>query len=229
MHEVIGHASGATKPGVGTPKETLKSYASTLEEARADLVALYYMLDPKLVEMGVMPSVEVGMAAYDDYIRNALLVQLARLELGEDLEEAHMRNRQLVAAWVYERGKAGKVIERVERDGETFFVIRDYVKLRGLFGQLLAEMQRIKSEGDYAAGKALVEGYGVKVDRALHEEVLRRWEALHIAPYAGFVNPRLVPVMKGGEIVDVKVEYPDSFVMQMLEYGERYSRLPVVN
>ena len=229
MHEVIGHASGATKPGVGTPKETLKSYASTLEEARADLVALYYMLDPKLVEIGVMPSVEVGMAAYDDYIRNALLVQLARLELGEDLEEAHMRNRQLVAAWVYEKGKAGKVIERVERDGETFFVIRDYVKLRGLFGQLLAEMQRIKSEGDYAAGKALVEGYGVKVDRALHEQVLRRWEALHIAPYAGFVNPRLVPVMKGGEIVDVKVEYPDSFVMQMLEYGERYSRLPVVN
>jgi len=229
MHEVIGHASGAIKPGVGTPKETLKSYASTLEEARADLVALYYMLDPKLVEMRVMPGLEVGMCAYDDYIRNALLVQLARLELGEDLEEAHMRNRQLVAAWVYEKGKAEKIIERVERDGESFFVIRDYAKLRGLFGRLLNEVQRIKSEGDYAAGKALVEGFGVKVDRGLHEQVLRRWEALHIAPYAGFVNPRLVPVMQGEEIVDVKVEYPDSFVMQMLEYGERYSRLPVVN
>jgi dipeptidyl-peptidase-3 len=229
MHEVIGHASGELKPGVGTPKETLKSYASALEEARADLVALYYLLDPKLVEIGVTPSLEVGMAAYDDYVRNGLLVQLARLELGEALEEAHMRNRQMVAAWVYEQGKADKVIERVERDGETFFVIRDYAKLRGLFGQLLKEVQRIESEGDYAAGKALVEGFGVKVDRALHEQVLRRWEALHIAPYAGFVNPRLVPVMQGEEIVDVKVEYPDSFVLQMLEYGERYSRLPVVN
>lgn len=229
MHEVIGHASGALKAGVGTPKETLKSYASTLEEGRADLVALYYLLDPKLVELGVMPSLEVGMAAYDDYIRNGLLVQLARLELGEDLEEAHMRNRQMVAKWVLEKGKADKVIERVERDGKTFFVVRDYAKLRVLLGRLLAEVQRIKSEGDYAAGKALVEGYGVKVDRALHEEVLRRWEALHIAPYAGFVNPRLVPVMEGEEIVDVKVEYPDSFVVQMLEYGERYSRLPVVN
>lgn len=227
MHEVIGHASGALEPGVGTPKETLKSYASTLEEARADLVALYYLLDPKLVDIGVMPSLQVGMAAYDDYIRNALLVQLARLELGEELEEAHMRNRQLVAKWVLEKGKAENVIERVERDGETSFVIRDYAKLRGLFGQLLKEVQRIKSKGDYAAGKALVETYGVKVDRALHEQVLQRWEALHIAPYAGFVNPRLVPVMQGEEIVDVKVEYPDSFVMQMLEYGERYARLPV--
>jgi dipeptidyl-peptidase-3 len=229
MHEVIGHASGALLPGVGTPKETLKSYASTLEEARADLVALYYLLDPKLVDIGVMPGLEVGKAAYDDYVRNGLVVQLARLELGEDLEEAHMRNRQMVAKWVYEQGKAAKIIEKLERDGETFFVVRDYVKLRGLFGQLLQEVQRIKSEGDYAAGKALVETYGVKVDRALHEEVLRRWKALGIAPYAGFVNPRLVPVMQGEEIVDVKVEYPDSFVLQMLEYGERYSRLPIEN
>lgn len=140
-----------------------------------------------------------------------------------------MRNRQMVARWVVEKGKADKVIERVERDGETFFVVRDYAKLRELFGQLLREVQRIKSEGDYAAGKALVETYGVKVDRALHEEVLRRYEALQIAPYAGFINPRLVPVMEGEEIVDVKVEYPDNFVMQMLEYGERYSRLPVEN
>lgn len=140
-----------------------------------------------------------------------------------------MRNRQMVAQWVFEKGKAEKVIERVEQGGETFFVIRDYAKLRELFGQLLREVQRIKSKGDYAAGKALVETYGVKVDRALHEQVLQRWEALHIAPYAGFINPRLVPVMQGEEIVDVKVEYPDSFVMQMLEYGERYARLPVVN
>jgi dipeptidyl-peptidase-3 len=227
LHEVIGHASGALKPGVGTPNETLKGYASALEEARADLVALYYLLDPKLVEIGVMPRLEVGMAAYDDYIRNGLLVQLARLELGEDLEEAHMRNRQMIARWVYEKGKAEKIIERVERDGETFFAVRDHAKLRGLFGQLLKEVQRIKSEGDHAAGKALVETYGVKVDRALHEQVLRRWETLGIAPYAGFINPRLVPVMEGEAIVDVKVEYPDSFVMQMLEYGERYSRLPV--
>lgn len=229
LHEVIGHASGALLPGVGTPKETLKSYASTLEEARADLVALYYLLDPKLIDIGVMPSLEVGKAAYDDYVRNGLVVQLARLEVGEDLEEAHMRNRQMVAKWAFEQGKAAKIIEKVERDGETFFVVRDYVKLRGLFGQLLKEVQRIKSEGDYAAGKALVETYGVKVDRALHEEVLRRWEALGIAPYAGFVNPRLVPVMQGEEIVDVQVEYPDSFVLQMLEYGERYSRLPIEN
>ena len=229
LHEVIGHASGALRPTVGTPKETLKNYASTLEEGRADLVALYYLLDPKLVELGVMPSLEVGMAAYDDYIRNGLMVQLARLELGEDLEEAHMRNRQMIARWVYERGKADGVIERVERDDETFFVVRDYAKLRALFGELLREVQRIKSEGDYAAGKALVEGYGVEVDRALHEQVLRRYEALQIAPYAGFVNPRLVPVMEGEELVDVTVEYPDSFVLQMLEYGERYSTLPVVN
>ena len=229
MHEVIGHASGAIKEGVGTPKETLKNYASTLEEARADLVALYYMLDPKLIEIGVMPSLEVGMAGYDDYIRNGLLVQLARLELGEDLEEAHMRNRQMIAKWVYEKGKKDKIVERVDRDGKTYFVVNDYPKLRELFGQLLREVQRVKSEGDYKAGKALVEGYGVKVDRELHEQVLKRYESLQIAPYAGFINPRLVPVMEGEEIVDVKVEYPDNFVMQMLEYGESYSFLPTVN
>ena len=229
MHEVIGHASGALKEGVGTPKETLKSYASTLEEGRADLVALYYMLDPKLVEMGVMPSLDVGKAAYDDYIRNGMMVQLARLDLGEDLEEAHMRNRQMVAQWVFDKGSKDEVIDKVVRDGKTYFVVRDYEKLHELFGQLLREVQRIKSEGDYAAGKALVEGYGVKVDPELHAEVLRRYEALGIAPYAGFVNPRLVPVMEGEEIVDVKVEYPDDFVQQMLEYGETYSLLPTVN
>lgn len=229
MHEVIGHASGALKPGVGTPKETLKNYASTLEEGRADLVALYYLLDPKLVEIGVMSSLDVGKAAYDDYIRNGLMVQLARLDLGEHLEEAHMRNRQMVAKWVYEKGKADKVIERVSRDDKTYFVVRDYDKLRELFGQLLREVQRIKSEGDYAAGKALVEGYGVQVDPELHAEVKRRYEALKIAPYGGFINPRLVPVMEGEEIVDVRVEYPDNFVLQMLEYGDKYSLLPNVN
>lgn len=229
MHEVIGHASGALKSGVGTPKETLKNYASTLEEGRADLVALYYMLDPKLIEIGVMSSLDVGKAAYDDYIRNGMMVQLARLDLGENLEEAHMRNRQLVAQWVYEKGKADKVIERVSRDGKTYFVVRDYDKLRELFGQLLREVQRIKSEGDYKAGKALVEDYGVKVEPELHAEVKRRYEALKIAPYAGFINPRLVPVMEGEQIVDVVVEYPDDFVKQMLEYGEKYSLLPTVN
>lgn len=229
MHEVIGHASGAIKKGVGTPKETLKSYASTLEEGRADLVALYFMLDPKLVEIGVMPSLEVGMAGYDDYIRNGMLVQLARLELGEDLEEAHMRNRQMIAQWVYQKGKADKVVERVDKDGKTYFVVNDYAKLRELFGQLLREVQRIKSEGDYAAGRKLVEDYGVKVDRALHEQVLKRYESLAIAPYAGFINPRLVPVTEGGEIVDVKVEYPDNFVLQMLEYADEYSFLPTKN
>jgi len=229
LHEVIGHASGALKPGVGTPKETLKNYASTLEEGRADLVALYFLMDPKLVEIGVMPSLEVGKAAYDDYIRNGMMVQLARLERGEVLEEAHMRNRQMIARWVYEKGEADGVIERIERDGKTYFAVRDYEKLRGLFGELLREVQRIKSEGDYAAGRALVEGYGVKVDPKLHDEVLRRYEALKIAPYAGFINPRLVPVMEGEEIVDVKIEYPDNFVMQMLEYGDRYGLLPVSN
>lgn len=207
MHEVIGHASGAIKPGVGTPKETLKNYSNTLEEGRADLVALYYLLDPKLVEIGVMPSLEVGKAAYDDYIRNGLLVQLARLEAGSDLEEAHMRNRQMIAKWVLEKGQPDGVIERVDEGGKTHFVVRDYDKLRALFGQLLHEVQRIKSEGDYEAGRALVETYGVKVDRDVHDQVLRRYAALGIAPYAGFINPRLVAVTEGDEIVDVRVEY----------------------
>jgi dipeptidyl-peptidase-3 len=229
MHEVIGHASGTIKPGVGTPKETLKNYSSTLEEGRADLVALYYLMDPKLVEIGVMPSLDVGKAAYDDYIRNGLLVQLARLELGEDLEEAHMRNRQMIANWVFEKGKADNVIERKDDGGKTRFVVNDYDKLRVLFGQLLAEVQRIKSEGDFAAGKALVETYGVKVDKEIHAQVKKRYAALHIAPYAGFIQPRLVPVMEGEEIVDVKIEYPDDFVEQMLEFGESHSFLPNQN
>jgi dipeptidyl-peptidase-3 len=229
LHEVIGHASGAIKEGVGTPKETLKNYSSTLEEGRADLVALYYLYDDKLVKLGVMPSLDVGKVAYDDYIRSAMLVQLARLEPGENIEEAHMRNRQMVAKWVIEKGKADNVIERVETDGKTTFRINDYAKLRTLFGDLLREVQRIKSEGDYEAGRKLVETYGVKVDKELHAQVLRRYKALNIAPYAGFINPRLVPVERDGKIVDVKVEYPDNFVVQMLEYAENYSFLPTVN
>ena len=229
MHEVIGHASGKLAERVGTPKETLKSYASTLEEGRADLVALYYLLDPKLVEIGVMTDLETGKAAYDQYIRNAMLVQLARLEPGEDLEESHMRNRQMIAKWVIEKGAEAKVVEREEVDGKTYFVINDYDALRSLFGELLREVQRIKSEGDYEAGKALVETYGVKVDPELHQQVLRRYQALEIAPYSGFIQPRLVPVTNGDTIADVKVEYPDDFATQMLDYAETYSFLPTYN
>ena len=227
MHEVIGHASGQVNPGVGTAAETLKNYANTLEEARADLVALYFTLDPKLVEIGVMPTLEVGKAEYDRYVMNGLMTQLFRVQPGHQLEEAHMRNRQLVAGWAYEKGRDAKVIERFQRDGKTFFRINDYEKLRGLFGELLREIQRIKSEGDYEAGRALVENYGVKVDQDLLNEVHRRYAPLDIAPFSGFIQPRLVPVERNGEIVDVKVEYPSDFVEQMLEYGEKYGLLPV--
>lgn len=226
LHEVVGHASGKLNPGVGTPKETLKSYASTLEEGRADLVALYYLLDPKLVELGLMPSLEVGKAEYDSYIRNGLMLQLRRVEPGQQIEESHMRNRQLVAAWAYEKGMADSVIVKRIADGKTYFEVNDYEKLRVLFGELLKEIQRIKSEGDYTAGRALVEDYGVKVDEILHQEVLARAEKLNSAPYGGFINPRLVPITDAeGKITDVKVEYPDDFLGQMLEYGERYGFL----
>jgi dipeptidyl-peptidase-3 len=229
MHEVIGHASGQMNPGVGEPHQTLKNYYSTLEEARADLVALYYVLDPKLVEIGVMPSIEVGKAAYDDYIRNGLLVQLARINPGENIEEAHMRNRQLISLWAYEKGKQENIIEKKTKGGKTYFVINDYNKLRNLFGQLLREIQKIKSEGDYSAGKDLVEKYGVKVDEEIHKEMLARYKKLNIAPYAGFINPKLVPVMNGNEFIDIKVEYPDDFTKQMLEYGKEYNFLPTYN
>ncbi|HGG58023.1 MAG TPA: dihydrofolate reductase, partial [Nannocystis exedens] len=229
MHEVIGHASGQLNEGIGSPKDTLKSYASALEEARADLVALYFIVDPKLVEIGVSPSIEAGKAEYDSYIRKGLMTQLARLELGEDLEESHMRNRQLVAGWAFERGAKDKVIERVQRDGKTYFVINDYDKLRAIFGELLAEIQRIKSTGDYEAGKALIETYGVKVDRALHQEVLSRYKTLDIAPYSGFIQPKLVPVYLEDDIVDVLIEYPLDFAEQMLYYADNYSFLPSVN
>ena len=225
LHEVIGHASGRINEGVGTPKETLKSYASTLEEGRADLVALYYLMDPKLVEMGLMPSLEVGRAEYDSYIRNGMMLQLRRLEPGQMIEEAHMRNRQLVAAWCFEKGAAENVIEKKVVDGKSYFEVNDYDKLKVLFGELLREIQRIKSEGDYEAGRALVENYGVKVDQDLHAEVLKRAESLNSAPYGGFINPRLLAVMDGEKVADVKVEYPEEFLGQMLEYGKNYGFL----
>ncbi|WP_242693055.1 dipeptidyl peptidase 3 [Sabulibacter ruber] len=229
MHEVIGHASGQINPGVGTPKQTLKNYASTIEEGRADLVALYYVMDPKLVEIGVMPSLEAGKAEYDAYIRNGLMTQLSRIAPGEKIEEDHMRNRQMVAAWAFEKGKKDNVIERVSRQGKTYYKINDYQKLRELFGQLLRETQRITSEGDFKAAEKLVETYGVNVDPALHKEVLQRYSKLDIAPYQGFIQPKLTPVVKDGKIVDVLLVYPDNFTQQMLEYGEVYNLLPDYN
>jgi dipeptidyl-peptidase-3 len=225
LHEVVGHASGKLNDGVGTPKETLKNYASTLEEGRADLVALYYLLDSNLIKLGLMESLEVGKAEYDSYIRNGMMLQLRRLDPGEVIEEAHMRNRQLVAGWAYEKGMAENVIEKVTQEGKTYFRVNDYEKLRVIFGDLLREIQRIKSEGDYDAGRDLVENYGVQVDADLHQEVLSRSESLGIPPYGGFINPRLVPVMEGENIIDVKVEYPSDFTKQMLEYGSKHSFL----
>lgn len=231
LHEVIGHASGQINPGIGTPSETLKNYASTLEEARADLVGLYYLPDTKLVEMGLDSNADsIGKVAYDGYIRNGMITQLIRLNLGDNIEEAHMRNRQLVAAWAYEKGKPTNVIEKVTKDGKTYFKINDYKALRGLFGELLKEIQRIKSEGDFKSAQALVETYGVKVDQALHKEVLERNKKFTSAPYGGFINPVLVPSIDAeGKILDIKVTYPDNFAKQMLEYAELYSTLPSKN
>jgi len=229
MHEVIGHASGKINPGVGTPKETLKSYASALEEARADLIADYYIMDPKLVELGLMPSLDLGKVAYNSTIRNGLQMQLRRVKLGDDLEAAHMRNRQLIAAWAMEMGRENNVIERVERDGKTYFVINDYQALREIFAEQLREIQRIKSEGDFEAGKALIETYAVKVDREMHEEVLGRIEPLDIPAYRGFIQPRITAIEEDGEIIDVKIEPAGGFVEWMLESEKRYSFLPVYN
>lgn len=231
LHEVIGHASGQLNPGVGETKETLKNYASTLEEGRADLVGLYYLYNPKLQELGLVDDwKKVGMAAYDGYIRNGLMTQLIRLDLGDDVEEAHMRNRQWVSSWAYEKGKADNVIEKITRDGKTYYNINDYEKLHDLFGQLLRETQRIKSEGDYAAVEKLVETYGVKVDQDLHKEILERNKQFTAAPYSGFVNPVLVPKMDdNGDIESFNVEQPKDFAEQMLYYSKNYSNLPAVN
>ncbi|MFM2224520.1 MAG: hypothetical protein RJA07_722 [Bacteroidota bacterium] len=229
MHECIGHASGQINPGVETTDKTLKNYASCLEEARADLVGLYYIMDKKLMDIGVMPNMDVAKAEYDSYITNGLISQLTRLKMGDNLEEAHMRNRQLNAKWAYEHGKKDNVIEFVKRDGKTYVKINDYEKLRTLFGELLKEIQRVKSEGDFAGGKNLVETYGVKVDQTLLKEVLERYSHLGLKPYKGFIQPKLVPVMDGEKITDVKVEYPKSFFDQMMEYGKNYSFLGVKN
>ena len=231
LHEVIGHASGQLNPGVGETKETLKNYASTLEEGRADLVGLYYLYNPKLQELGLVDDWNaVGKTAYDGYIRNGLMTQLIRLQLGDDVEESHMRNRQWVSAWVFEKGMSENVIEKVTRDGKTYYNINDYEKLHELFGQLLKETQRIKSEGDYEAVEALVEGYGVKVDQDLHKEVLERNAQFTSAPYSGFVNPVIVPKMnEAGEIEAFRIEQPATFNEQMIYYSKTYNFLPEVN
>ena len=218
LHECLGHGSGKMMPGVTT--EALKNYYSTLEEARADLFALYYIADPKLLELGIITGPEVAECEYDTYIRNALLTQLTRIKPGDSLEEAHMRNRQLIASWVYEQGKEANVIEKIREQGKTYFVIRDYEALRMLFGKLLAEVQRIKSEGDYPAARDLIETYGVKVEEELHQEVLESYRKLNVPPYAGFINPVYTLVKAGGEITDVRIHYPDNFLEQMLKYGE---------
>ncbi len=231
LHEVIGHASGQINPGVGTPKETLKSYASTLEEARADLVGLYFLPDTKMEELGVsQSSVDMGRVSYDEYIRNGLMTQLIRIKLGDDIEESHMRNRQLISKWAYEKGESENVIEKIVENNKTYFVVNDYNKLRSLFGELLREIQRIKSEGDYEAGKNLVENYGVKVDQEIHKEVLKRNEKFTSAPYSGFINPVLIPVYNDeNEIIDVKVTQPKDFASQMIEYADKYTTLPNYN
>jgi dipeptidyl-peptidase-3 len=229
MHECIGHASGQIEPGVETTDKTLKNYASCLEEARADLVGLYFIMDKKLMDIGVMPSMDVAKCEYNNYITSGLITQLTRIELGKNLEEAHMRNRQLVAQWAYEHGKKDNVIEWVKRDGKTYVKINDYEKLHVLFGDLLREIQRIKSQGDYKAATDLVEGYGVKVDQALLKEVKDRYSKMGLKPYKGFIQPRLVAVMEGDKITDVKVEYPENFFDQMIEYGKNYAFLPVKN
>ncbi len=231
LHEVVGHASGQLNPGVGETKETLKNYASTLEEGRADLVALYYLYDSKIQELGLVEDwKKTGMAAYDGYIRNGLMTQLIRLNLGDDVEEAHMRNRQWVSAWVFEKGAKDKVIEKVTRDGKTYFNITDYAKLHQLFGELLRETQRIKSEGDYKAVEALVESYGVKVDQKLHAEILERNKQFKSAPYSGFVNPVLeAKTNDAGEIIEINIKQPKTFAEQMMDYSKKYNFLPEVN
>ena len=223
LHECLGHGSGQLLPGVSTT--AMGEYSSTLEEARADLFGLYYMADPKMVELGILDDPEAYKAAYSNYIRNGLLVQFSRVELGKKNTEAHMQNRKLIAQWCYEKGASRNVIEKKKRDGKTYFVVNDFEALRGLFAQLLAEIQRIKSEGDYAAGKNLVETYAVNIDPEIHKEVLERYAALQLKPYGGFVNPDIVPVVKDGKVVDYELVYAEDFLSQQLEYGKKYRTL----
>ena len=223
LHECLGHGSGQLLPQ--TSPNALGEYSSALEETRADLFGLYYLADPKLVELGILPNMEAYKAQYTSFIRNGIFTQFTRIELGKKNMEAHMQNRKLIADWCYEKGKAANVIEKKVRDGKTYFVVNDFEALRGLFGDLLAEVQRIKSEGDYEAGKALVETYAVNIDPELHKEVKERYAALGLKPYGGFINPEIVPVEKDGKTVDYQIVYNESYLDQMLQYGKKYSTL----
>ncbi len=228
LHECLGHGSGQLLPGVDP--DALKAYTSTLEEARADLFGLYYLADPKMQELGLVPDAEAYKAEYYKYMMNGLMTQLVRIEPGKDVEEAHMRNRQLIARWVYDMGRTEQVVELKKRDGKTFVVVNDYARLRELFGKLLAEVQRIKSEGDYEAGRNLVETYGVKIDLALHKEVKARYDKLYLSPYKGFVNPVMQPVAdENGKVVDIRLDYTEGYAEQMLRYSRDYSFLPTFN
>ncbi len=225
LHECLGHGSGQLNPGVGA--DALKNYHSTIEESRADLFALYYIMDPEMVKLGLVPGDEVGKAEYDSYIRNGLMTQLVRIYPGKTIEESHMRDRALIARWVFEKGEKQKVIEKVIRNGKVYFTINDYQALRKEFGELLKIIQRITSEGDYEAAKKLVEAYAVQVDPVLHKEVLERYAKLNIAPYTGFINPEYTLVKNGEVVTDVTISYPDDFTAQMLKYSKKYSFLPV--
>lgn len=224
LHECLGHGSGQLKPGVSA--DALKNFHSAIEESRADLFALYYIMDPIMIKLGLIPGEEVAKAEYDNYIRNGLMTQLVRIQPGKDIEQAHMRDRALISHWIFEKGKESNVISQVNHDGKTGFVINDYPAMRQLVGELLMEIQRITSEGDFAAAKNLVETYAVKVDQTLHKEVLERYGKLNIAPYSGFINPVYKPVKKNDKITDVKIEYPKDFAKQMMDYSRNYSFLP---
>jgi dipeptidyl-peptidase-3 len=228
LHECLGHGSGKMKPGIKA--EMLKNYQSPIEEARADLFALYYLMDEKLLELGILPTTEAAKAQYDAYIRNGLLTQLSKVKKGKNLEQAHMKNRQLIALWCYEQGKKENIIEKKTKNRKTYFIIRDHQKLRQLFGELLAGIQRIKSEGDYSEARFMVETYGTKIDPVLHEEVLERYNKLHIPPFTGFINPDYLPEYdSNGKISDIKLQYPENYSQQMLDYSKNYSFLSTEN
>jgi len=225
LHECLGHGSGQMLPGISDGM--LKNYHSAIEETRADLFSLYYIADPKMVELGLLPDAEAFKATYYKYILNGMMLQLNRIELGEDIKQAHMRNRAIIANWCYEQGVEKNVIEKIERNGKTYIKINDYQELRKLFARLLAEVQKIKSTGDYEAAKTLVENYGVKIDPDLHKQVKERFKPLNIAPYGGFINPVFVLKKDGEKITDIQVQYPRDYTRQMLDYAKKYSYLPI--
>jgi len=227
LHECLGHGSGQLRDG--TSSNALKDFSSTLEESRADLFALYYLADPKLTELGITPNDTAYKAEYINYIRNGIFTQFVRIDLGKSVTQAHMQGRKMIAEWCFEKGKSDNVIEKRVRDGKSYFVINDYTKLRSLFGELLKELQRIKSEGDYEAGKKLVTTYGINIDPKLHKELKDRYAALNLKPYGGFINPEIIPVEKDGKIIDYKLEYPKDFLQQMRDYGKKYNFLPLIN